>query len=69
MGTTSPLLYKQCVPFFNFPQIFLCVQGLRDRDYGLSSLSKKTVKSDHLQMSFQQPAASFLVDQRLSRLS
>ena len=68
-GTTSPILYEQCVPFFNVPQIVLYVQGLRDRDYGLSSLSKKSRKSNHLQMSSQQPAASFSVDQGLSRLS
>ena len=68
-GTTSPFLYEQCVPFFNVPQIVLYVQGLRDRDYGLSSLSKKSRKSNHLQMSSQQPAASFSVDQGLSRLS
>ena len=68
-GTTSPILYEQCVRFFNVPQIVLYVQGLRDRDYGLSSLSKKSRKSNHLQMSSQQPAASFSVDQHLSRLN
>ena len=68
-GTTSPILYEQCVPFFNVPQIVLYVQWLWDRDCSLSSLFEKTRKSNHLQMPSQQPAASFSVDWRLSRLS
>ena len=68
-GTTSPILYEQCVPFFNVPQIVLYVQWLWDRDCSWSSLFEKTRKSNHLQMPSQQPAASFSVDWRLSRLS
>ena len=68
-GTTSPILSEQCVPFFNVPQIVLYVQWLWDRDCSLSSLFEKTRKSNHLQMPSQQPAASFSVDWRLSRLS
>ena len=68
-GTTSPIVYEQCVPFFNVPQIVLYVQWLWDRDCSLSSLFEKTRKSNHLQMPSQQPAASFSVDWRFSRLS
>ena len=68
-GTTSTILYEQCVPFFNVPQIVLYVQWLWDRDCSWSSLFEKTRKSNHLQMPSQQPAASFSVDWRLSRLS
>ena len=68
-GTTSTILYEQCVPFFNVPQIVLYVQWLWDRDCSLSSLFEKTRKSNPLRMPSQQPAASFSVDWRLSRLS
>ena len=46
-----PTLYEQCVGFFNVPRN-LYVQGLWDRAYGLSSLSKKTRKFIHYFVSF-----------------
>ena len=39
--------------FFNVPQIYYACKGLWDGAYGLSSLSEKTRKSNHLQMLLQ----------------
>ena len=39
--------------FFNVPQIYYMCKGLWDGAYGLSSLSEKTRKSNHLQMLLQ----------------
>lgn len=50
-GTLSLILYEHRVcGIFNVPEN-LCVQGLWDRAYGLSSLSEKTRKSNCLQTS------------------
>ena len=51
-GTTSPTLYEQWVGCLTSQEIYY-EQGLWDGTYGLSSLSEKTRKSNHLQMSLQ----------------
>ena len=48
----SPTLYEQCVTSLTSHRIYIC-KGLWEGAYGLSSLSKKTRKSNHLQMSLQ----------------
>ena len=47
-----PYSLRTVCGFFNVPQNFY-MQGLWDGAYGLSSLSNKTRKSKHLQMSLQ----------------
>ena len=49
-----PYSLRRVCGFFNVPQIFyyMC-KGLWDGAYGLSSLSEKTRKSNHLQMLLQ----------------
>ena len=50
-GNYVPYSLRTVSGFFNVPQSYL--QGLWDGAYGLSSLSEKTRKSNHLQMSEQ----------------
>ena len=52
-GHYVPYSLRRVCGFFNVPQIYYMSKGLWDGAYGLSSLSKKTRKSDHLQMLFQ----------------
>ena len=52
-GHYMPYYLRRVCGFFNVPRIYHMCKGLWDGAYGLSSLSKKTRKSDHLQMLFQ----------------
>ena len=54
IGHNVPYSLQRVCGFFNVPQIFyyMC-KGLWDGAYGLSSLSEKTRKSNHLQMLLQ----------------
>ena len=47
-----PLLFSNSVGSLTSHRV-ICEQGLRDGTSGLSSLSEKTLKSNHLQMSLQ----------------
>ena len=51
-GNYVPYSLRTVNGFFNVPQSYY-EQGLRDGTYGLLSLSEKTRKSNHLQMSLQ----------------
>ena len=48
-----PYSLRRVCGFFNVPQIHYMCKGLWDGAYGLSSLSEKTRKSNHLQMLLQ----------------
>ena len=48
-----PYSLRRVCGFFNVPQIYYMCKGLWDGAYGLSSLSEKTRKSNHLQMLLQ----------------
>ena len=50
-------LYKQCVGSLMSQRIYMC-KGCETGAYGLSSLSEKTRKSNHLQMSLQRQHSS-----------
>ena len=52
-GHYVPYSLRRVCGFFNVPQIYYMCKGLWDGAYGLSSLSKKTRKSNHLQMLLQ----------------
>ena len=52
-GHYVPYSLRRVCGFFNVPHIYYMCKGLRDGAYGLSSLSEKTRKSNHLQMLLQ----------------
>ena len=52
-GHYVPYYLRRVCGFFNVPQIYYMCKGLWDGAYGLSSLSEKTRKSNHLQMLLQ----------------
>ena len=52
-GHYVPYSLRRVSGFFNVPQIYYMCKGLWDGAYGLSSLSEKTRKSNHLQMLLQ----------------
>ena len=52
-GHYKPYSLRRVCGFFNVPQIYYMCKGLWDGAYGLSSLSEKTRKSNHLQMLLQ----------------
>ena len=52
-GNYVPYSLQRVCGFFNVPQIYYMCKGLWDGAYGLSSLSEKTRKSNHLQMLLQ----------------
>ena len=52
-GHYVPHSLRRVSGFFNVPQIYYMCKGLWDGAYGLSSLSEKTRKSNHLQMLLQ----------------
>ena len=52
-GHYGPYSLRRVCGFFNVPQIYYMCKGSLDGAYGLSSLSEKTRKSNHLQMLLQ----------------
>ena len=52
-GLYVPYSLRRVCGFFNVPQIYYMCKGLWEGAYGLSSLSEKTRKSNHLQMLLQ----------------
>ena len=52
-GNYIPYALRTASGFFNVPQSYLQARVVKPGAYGLSSLSEKTRKSNHLQMSEQ----------------